>query len=1214
MLTRNIFSVRIPGLRSLYARPAAKAASDRAHVSVPESSGCLAIPDQTPSGQAKDIARPVCLGEAPMATPHEVAAEGREASQCPYRPLSRIPAGGALVPAVLAPHVQQALDAFSAGHGDPDAWLRDRLGWGAEEMASRLTAEQADAVMLALSASDAREGFILADATGFGKGRILWAVAVGLLRAGGRVVFLTETENLFSDAWRDIRQLDAEKLVGRPFILNAGARVVDLADPDAPSPLPVWRPSEVNAILSSGSVPADIRVVFATYSQFNRAKGQKADWLRSIAADCHLLLDEAHNMVGAGSNTNRLFQEVLPAARSVVFSSATFSRDIGNTAVYASVFPWLKPLLRQAGREVAREDIPAFIRRCLAQESVRLAVASGRLTRREADMSGVALEFRGNESRLPAREAFADAAAQVFGALSRIAAIARAAAERANGEAGRNGEQGRGRKSGQWTALPMGTVLAALTDQMEMALLVDDAVDEAKASLRRAEKPLIVVENTHETFLKDVLSGDGRREDDEDDENLFALNEDVASTLADGLAFFSDACSLAARRLATLTRRSGSGGEPERLVIDTREMRAALDRAEDVIKSLPRLNLSPIDDVRRRLEEDGWRVREISGRTSRVEKGKLVPWPGDDRNAAIAGFNHGEVDALILTRAGATGLSLHDSVEFRDRKRRRMIFLRMLRSPVKMVQMMGRVFRRGQASVPSFAVLCSGLPSENYGFAMQRRKLEELSAAVTGQPRGVAALDVPDPFNALGEKIAQEMMIDRPDIAQRLGIADEADDEIKQRRDETATVRRMFRRLPALPVALQKRLLDAFFVSYRERVEAGADPNGGEARLPGAWRVESETLIHTGDGSSCRVLGPPVRVVTLVGKKSFEPLRSDAVRRLLDATQARPDALQARADLILGFRQKALLAAAGGDAFTLDKALREPGENAVKALDGRLAGLVSLLRTLVPGIGAQLPDEEGRGREAVVLDVLLAPANRALSARDYRLVYAIPGERKPRRLGLDAIMSSKVSLFWDTRHGARVLAGFDQAAVGQAVERRMVVTGSLPRAALETLRIRSSAGVRVDWLDEDGRRLSGFLVPRDAEGMMPNLFVGVSAPYFMAKLVGHGAKIWSDSALYEGGLLVVPERAGVLVHWPEGRRDCSALSEAGLDWIRTEHANGFVPASSLERLCASVIQACGTVYCDVKWRGLLQSALHEPAQDIAPAPATMSLPLRMGSV
>jgi len=36
--------------------------------------------------------------------------------------------------------------------------------------------------------------------------------------------------------------------------------------------------------------------------------------------------------------------------------------------------------------------------------------------------------------------------------------------------------------------------------------------------------------------------------------------------------------------------------------------------------------------------------------------------------------------------------------------------------------------------------------------------------------------------------------------------------------------------------------------------------------------------------------------------------------------------------------------------------------------------------------------------------------------------------------------------------------------------------------------------------------------------------------------------------------------------------------------VEEEYPNGFVPGSALERLCLSLVDAAGSLYCDPRWR------------------------------
>ena len=127
------------------------------------------------------------------------AFERVNATQVRYAPMSRINPTGAVVPATMAAATRSALEALDGRVGDVDAWVCGRQGWVLDDLGACLTSEQVDGVALALDAADRREGIIVADQTGFGKGRLLAAVARAAVRSGRPVIFLTEKENLFSD-------------------------------------------------------------------------------------------------------------------------------------------------------------------------------------------------------------------------------------------------------------------------------------------------------------------------------------------------------------------------------------------------------------------------------------------------------------------------------------------------------------------------------------------------------------------------------------------------------------------------------------------------------------------------------------------------------------------------------------------------------------------------------------------------------------------------------------------------------------------------------------------------------------------------------------------------------------------------------------------------------------------------------------------------------
>src|SRR3546814_18020985 len=126
--------------------------------------------------------------------------------------------------------------------------------------------------------------------------------------------------------------------------------------------------------------------------------------------------------------------------------------------------------------------------------------------------------------------------------------------------------------------------------------------------------------------------------------------------------------------------------------------------------------------------------------------------PSRYRNGVIAAFNGGLSHALVITRAGSTGLSLHASERVADQRKRRMIELQIPSNVVERVQFWGRVNRRGQVCEPDFRTLSTGLPFEMRMLAMQNRSVAEWSANVPERSDSAAALAVPGPLDRLGKQ------------------------------------------------------------------------------------------------------------------------------------------------------------------------------------------------------------------------------------------------------------------------------------------------------------------------------------------------------------------------------------------------------------------------------------------------------------------------------
>ena len=245
--------------------------------------------------------------------------------------------------------------------GDIDAFVRQRLKYRSSiELCKSLSAEQTDAVAMAIYNIEVRkQGMIIGDQTGIGKGRIAAAMIRYAVNQGHQPIFITEKANLFSDLYRDLVAIGSSHLV--PFIVNGKESKTDIKDEQGNIVYQALPPTEQNAIFKDKKVPKKFDFVLATYSQFNspEKKPEKPSFISAIASDNILIMDESHNSSGS-SNTGEYMQAVLAKTKGVVFLSATFAKRPDNMPVYASHNFFLPTSSRKAFMISLSVSLPKF--------------------------------------------------------------------------------------------------------------------------------------------------------------------------------------------------------------------------------------------------------------------------------------------------------------------------------------------------------------------------------------------------------------------------------------------------------------------------------------------------------------------------------------------------------------------------------------------------------------------------------------------------------------------------------------------------------------------------------------------------------------------------------------------------------------------------------------------------------------------------------------
>lgn len=1089
------------------------------------------------TGMRRMAVRPVPPRTATAAAPEPVEVfirNGREewggdrvnAFQVRYRPRSQVGTPVATIPVNLALATEAALLRVEAEYGQIDEFVAGRLGWTVEELGTFLSPEQVDAVALAIAAADRGQGFVLADQTGLGKGRVVAAIARAIVLSGSPAVVITEKENLFSDLFRDIGDIGSLELFGRPFILNDGAEIVDTASAERKVIYPAWKKQQVQEVLKTSALPDGVKLVLATYTQFNRRGSPKAALLKAIATGSHVVCDESHNAVG-DSATSEVLADAMDLATAVTYSSATFARNAKNLSAYRRLFP----------ASMQSSDLMSVLSsggQAISEALSQMLAEDGGYLRREHDLSDIKIEVLDDSSRLERNRAFADALSPI---LARVAKISRSVSELADDRNAANGEDG-GKKSSRetWYTGNFGARLGVVVRQFVTALLVDLCVEEAVDALQKGEKPVIVIESTMESLMRELAEDDGvEHELDGDEQNPLAETADLeaAVELVGKAPDFRDALRLLVDRTMMLMVRRAGADEPERLAVEEPDLVVEADALRALIDGFPDLPLSPIDDVRARVEAHGrglaeagaiqaaWVADEISARGMRVVDGAYQAMPAQDRVRSVATFNAGLSDCLVITRAASTGLSLHSSEKVKDQRRRRMIELQIPSNVVERVQFWGRVNRRGQVNTPAFRTLSTALPLQTRQLAIQNRKVADLSANVTASAESASAMDVPDMLDAVGNAVCRRILEERPSLADRMHIALKLQD-MEKAETELYHVNKFLQRMVLLPAREQDTLyaeaLTAYEDALRDLSARGKSPRGAR-ELEGSWRVVDRSLYEAGDVQDGPVFGRPVTVTTIESEKELAPWSSSRVleaiaastTRILGAPNGATTAMFAtQLKTIVDNRPAILQAALSKYYMNIKQALADSKSNAVKDADTRIARLVSLLQTVRPGHLIEVMGDEGR--ETGVITDIRPPRDlrEAHLPGRWSFRYVMPGDESAREISAASIIRDATTVVRSP--GASIAPGllslYDRAPSGRVTVRRKILDGNLVRAVMAARN--AGWGSAVTWADDLGAPHRAILVPKNRQHNLHLLPGRLTNAQIAASLLKAGAEIWTN--------------------------------------------------------------------------------------------------------
>lgn len=1057
--------------------------------------------------------------------------------QVPYQPASRAGDPSTMIPINMAGSTYAALNDLESRFGPIDEYVAKKLQYSQTELPQYFSPEQIDALGLAIKSVEDGRGIINADQTGIGKGRFVAAMLRYAKLQDKTPIFLTIKPELFTDIFRDISDIESRDLFKNLFIFNEGVSVKKFGTEDEI----LYRattPKERADALKSGKIDESVDLVMATYSQFMRAyhTNPKAALLTEIAMNNGMiLLDESHVAAGASNLAATVSQAVVNSS-GTIYASATPLKGVTNFALYSKVFPRSVDLVKlpetlKAGGESLQEAISANMAR------------DGVIIRREHDFSKLTFH-----TRMPMPETLerniemANSLAQILSHMSYLAGDVSKEVKSMNKIFEKDYEgiphSDRSGARMQASSMNFGSRLYALNRQFLLGLKIQETVDAALQALNEGRKPVVAVENTGESLLRLVVSRragvdsyEAQLEElaekggklSKEDKDLFetlsrTVNTAIRSVVLDNPPQFRELLEIMLDRIGKI-KVQGRYGDVSYTKPESEEYAEGEEFVRELIKGLPDLPLTPIDVFKRELERRGYPATEVSGRTASLipdddslDSWRLALHPKVDAVSNVAGFQNGKYEAIVITRAGSTGISLHSTDRFKDSdiRQRDFIVLQKAANIAEFLQWMGRVNRKDQVNTPIITNIESGLPAELRLTMMHNTKLRKLSANTTSNRNNanIEGEDL-DLLNEIGDRIALQWLTENPNIADALDItlpSETDEDSLSRFSQEAPYINKLMGRLMMIPVHEQEKIITTLTSRFKDYVNEldrqGINPFKVDVYEWGAKKVSEEQLESGIIEFTGSTFDEPVKLVRVEYTQTIYPMRSDKLLSRIDQGIEKFSAFKERETFPLNEKGKpeALMTAikSGAEKYlrshlpkkyeksedTLVKILENKDVQGAKAAYEKVLWLVSNLDHFKPGLKVTLTDPIKGEITGVIAEVDFPwEKDEIYLLSRYSARVAIPGEETLkdyslatfRSMGLELkdnayclINKENLALRGYSATVKRTLDEFDDVPEGQLTRSQLLLQGNLFRAV--ELAATKRWGSPILFTDEEGNR------------------------------------------------------------------------------------------------------------------------------------------------
>lgn len=796
---------------------------------------------------------------------------------------------GTLIPSAMALPVHHQLNVIAHEEGSVAEFVMSEMQIATrKELEEKISGEQIDGVAMAIRQMRNGRGFIIGDMTGIGKGRQLAMLLKWATLQANRPVFVTEKSVLFNDLFRDLFDVGYGDL--RPFILNTD-KEAKITDTNGNTIYNLPDELEMNEFRDTKKLPAGYDFLLLTYSQLSRerSKNWKADSVMDAIEGSYLIMDESHNASGEESNVGEFFREAVQKSCGVCFASATYAKYPSSMPIYA-----MKTAMGEADVSATQLiDIISHGGPILQEVMAKGLVASGSMIRRQRDMKDV-------ERRLYTSDNVKDIATiqarydKVIDLISDIhdfqdefitPYLNSLSAEQivCNKHKVSKNEVFIRRKT-HISYMHFSLRMTPTIRQLLFSIKTDDAIQATLAVLRAGYKPILQINRTMESNYANLVQPGMALPKAE-----FALS--LLNCLKDMFKYKALAATKKGKAIKYYEVEKTFDMNDLTNFFNSDDANKAYDfLIKKINNTQTDLPLSPIDYFVQSLENEGYKVGEMTQRKMALKyesikngaTGKTHAFMRKkiDKKRMASDFNNGTLDVLIGNRVMSSGISLHCSDAFNDKRKRTVITWEHQDSADRQTQFDGRADRTGQLQHCSFVTLSSAIPAEQRFLMMNERKLRSLNANVeANQHADSAGFDM---LNKYGTKVAMEFLHDNPEM--EIYFMDEGDNSFFKADDQSAFITHFMRTLGLLKCNEQREILDDVMHRYNELINYLDEIGENDLKpnvLPLNATLLNRSVFRNGKRNSASVFGNDAMLDEVEVDVLSRPLTSTQIKAIL---------------------------------------------------------------------------------------------------------------------------------------------------------------------------------------------------------------------------------------------------------------------------------------------------------------------------------------------